>query len=66
MYINHALNNLKSNNVFISMDSNAKSRVWFSSIDDNRGDTVNEFVAQNNLSILNDNPLFTQLVEIAI
>jgi hypothetical protein len=48
------------------MDSNAKSRVWFSPIDDNRGDTVNEFVAQNNLSILNDNPLFTQLVEIAI
>jgi hypothetical protein len=37
------------------MDSNAHSRIWYNNYDDNRGDIINEFIAQNNLIILNNN-----------
>jgi ribonuclease HI len=56
LHINSALSKLKPNNLLIAMDSNAKSKVWFSQLDDSRGEAVNEFVAENNLLILNNNP----------
>jgi hypothetical protein len=37
------------------MDSNAKSRVWYSNVDDERGNQLNDFIALNNLIIMNDN-----------
>jgi ribonuclease HI len=49
------INVLKPQNLIISIDSNAHSRVWFSNTDDNRGNILNEFIAQNNLIMLNNN-----------
>jgi hypothetical protein len=37
------------------MDSNAKSRVWYSDTNDSRGESLNDFIAQHNLILLNDN-----------
>jgi ribonuclease HI len=54
-FLSNCLNTLKPENLIISTDSNAKSRVWFSERDDSRGNTINEFVNERNLIIINDN-----------
>lgn len=38
----------------ISIDSNSHSSVWFDNNNDYRGDQINEFIAQNNLILLNN------------
>jgi hypothetical protein len=43
-HIQNSLNALKPENLIIAMDSNAHSRVWFSDRDDNRGNTLNDFI----------------------
>jgi ribonuclease HI len=54
-HIKTAINSLKPQNLIISADSNANSRVWFSKSDDSRGDLFNDFIAENNLLLLNNN-----------
>jgi len=54
-HIQNSLNTLKPKNLIIAMDSNAHSRVWFNDRDDERGNILNDFIAQNNLLILNNN-----------
>jgi hypothetical protein len=46
---------LKPKNLIISIDSNAKSKVWFNNKDNSRGQSIIDFINQNNLFILNDN-----------
>ncbi len=54
-FLKSALIALKPQNVVISIDSNAKSRVWFSNCDDFRGELINDFIAENNFILLNNN-----------
>jgi hypothetical protein len=51
-FLKSALIALKPQNVVISIDSNAKSRVWFSNSDDFRGELINDFIAENNLMLI--------------
>jgi len=53
--ISNVIIKLKPNNLIISMDTNAHSRNWFNNSEDARGDTLNDFLAQNNLILHNDN-----------
>lgn len=55
--LSNCLNTLKSENLIISTDSNANSRVWFSERDDSRGNLINEFINEKNLIIINNNEL---------
>jgi ribonuclease HI len=55
-HIKEALTVINPRKVLIGFDSNAKSRVWFSDRDDTRGNAVNEFVAEMNLIVMNNNP----------
>lgn len=51
--IEEILNNIGSNNVIITMDSNSKSTTWFSDYTDERGRILEEFLITNNLHIVN-------------
>jgi exonuclease III len=53
--IQKVLNESEIKNIVICMDSNSHSKVWYDRHDDNRGDQINEFLAQNNLILLNNN-----------
>jgi hypothetical protein len=55
MEVNNALNILKPKNLIICMDSNAKSKVLFNKSDNNRGQSLIDFINQNNLFIINNN-----------
>jgi hypothetical protein len=50
-----AINELKPNCYVISADTNAHSRVWHNNHEDLRGDIINDFIAINNLFLLNEN-----------
>ena len=54
------MRNVGNNDVLIGTDSNAHSTVWNCSFTDNRGDMVNNFLIDNNLSCCNigNNPTF--------
>ena len=54
------MRNVGNNDVLIGTDSNAHSTVWNCSLTDNRGDMVNKFLIDNNLSCCNigNNPTF--------
>ncbi len=54
------MRNVGNNDVLIGTDSNAHSTVWNCSSTDNRGDMVNKFLIDNNLSCCNigNNPTF--------
>lgn len=52
--LNKFIEQLNARNIVISIDSNAHSQVWFNSFDDSRGEVLKDFLAQNNLVILND------------
>ncbi len=54
-YINNAFNKIKPKNIIISIDSNAHSMNWFNSSEDGRGVILNDFLAQNNLILHNNN-----------
>jgi hypothetical protein len=41
--------------LIISIDSNAHSTNWFNEYEDERGRILNDFIAQNNLIIMNEN-----------
>lgn len=46
---------VKPQNCIIGMDSNAKSKIWFSDCEDNRGELIEDFISQNDLLVLNNN-----------
>ena len=54
------MRNVGNNDILIGTDSNAHSTVWNCSLTDNRGDMVNKFLIDNNLSCCNigNNPTF--------
>ena len=54
------MRNVGNNDILIGTDSNAHSTVWNSPSTDNRGDMVNKFLIDNNLSCCNigNNPTF--------
>jgi hypothetical protein len=52
--IQNAINVLKPNYYIICCDFNAHSRVWFNNRDDQRGEQINDFIAENNLILLNE------------
>jgi hypothetical protein len=53
--LQNVLNNIRSDGHIIAIDSNAHSRVWFNRNDDQRGNEINDFIAQNNLILINNN-----------
>lgn len=54
IHIQNAINVLKPNNYIICVDSNSHSKVWFNDNDDQRGEQINDFLAENNLIICNE------------
>jgi len=56
LYVKNSIECLKPDSLVICMDSNAKSKLWFNNTDDNRGDTLIEFINVLNLILLNDDP----------
>ena len=48
------INILKPKHYIIGGDFNAHSRVWFNNSDDDRGNKMNDFIASNNLIIMNE------------
>jgi len=54
-YVKNAIETLKPENLIISLDSNAKSKIWYNNRDDSRGNAVVEFMCELNLFLLNNN-----------
>jgi hypothetical protein len=54
-YIRDAINRINHKKLIISIDSNAHSTNWFNEYEDERGRILNDFIAQNNLIIMNEN-----------
>ena len=52
--IEKAINSLPTKDFIIAIDSNAHSKIWDDRREDRRGDKVNEFIASNNLILLNN------------
>lgn len=52
--IENILQRIKSANILITMDSNAKSHLWFSKDEDEREKIMEEFILHNNLFVLNE------------
>jgi hypothetical protein len=56
-HIKNSIDLLKPQFSIISMDSNAKSKLWFSKSDDRRGELITEFISEMNFILLNDNEI---------
>jgi hypothetical protein len=54
-HIKNAINSINKFYVIFSADTNSHSNVWFDSRNDRRGEEVLEFMAENDLILLNDN-----------
>jgi hypothetical protein len=52
--LNESIHEIIPKMLIISSDTNAKSKLWFSSINNRRGDEIIEFVTNNNLLIMNN------------
>lgn len=56
-YLQHLqtiLNTLKGNRLIIGIDANAHSQLWHSEVPYDRGETLESFIFQNNLHLLNE------------
>jgi hypothetical protein len=53
--IQTVIDKIKPNYYLIAMDSNAHSNVWFDRRNDERGHEILQFIAKNNLILLNNN-----------
>jgi len=52
-HIENIVNNLRSANYIILMDTNAKSKLWFANETDERGRVVEDFLVENELHVIN-------------
>jgi exonuclease III len=54
-YTENIIRKLKPKNLIICTDANAHSKYWFNHFEDQRGQIFQDFIAINNLIIINDN-----------